>query len=137
MILDTSALAAIFFGEAEAIPFIQLIHRTHLNRISAATFVELFMMIESQLGADASRQCDAFLRRADVLIEPVTTEQSFIARQAFLDYGKGRHPAGLNFGDCFAFALARITGEPLLFKGADFAKTDIRAAVPDQDPAAG
>jgi ribonuclease VapC len=137
MILDTSALAAIFFGEAEAGPFIETIHRSDLNRISAATFVELFMVIESQLGADASRQCDTFLRRADVLIMPVSTEQAFIARQAFLDYGKGRHPAGLNFGDCFAYALARVTGEPLLFKGADFAKTDIQAAVRIQDPATG
>lgn len=137
MILDTSALGAIFFAEAEADRFLRIIHDSSLNRISAANFVELFMVIESQLGADASRQCDTFLRRADVLIEPVTAEQAFTARQAFLDFGKGRHPAGLNFGDCFAYALARVTGEPLLFKGADFLKTDIQTADPYQDPAAG
>ncbi|MFZ0633105.1 MAG: type II toxin-antitoxin system VapC family toxin [Acidobacteriaceae bacterium] len=128
MILDTSALVTIFFGEAEASHFIEMVHRSDLNRISAANFVELFMVIEDQLGADASRQCDTFLRRAEILIEPVTTEQAFIAKQAFLDFGKGRHPAGLNFGDCFAYALARVTGEPLLFKGNDFAKTDVQAA---------
>ena len=75
-----------------------------------------------------ARQADAFLRRADVVVEPVTIEQGDLARQAFLDFGKGRHKAGLNFGDCFAYALARATGEALLFKGDDFALTDIRRA---------
>ena len=74
------------------------------------------------------RQADAFLRRAGVVVEPVTIEQGDLARQAFLDFGKGRHKAGLNFGDCFAYALARATGEALLFKGDDFALTDIHRA---------
>ena len=69
-----------------------------------------------------------FFRRASIIIEPVTVEQAHLARQAFVDFGKGRHPAALNFGDCFAYALAKITGEPLLFKGEDFRKTDITAA---------
>jgi ribonuclease VapC len=69
-----------------------------------------------------------FLRRAEIAIEVVTVEQAHLARQAFLDFGKGRHPAQLNFGDCFAYALAKATGEPLLFKGMDFSKTDIRTA---------
>jgi ribonuclease VapC len=86
------------------------------------------MVIESQIGPEGSRQCDVFLRRAEISIEPVTVEQAQFARQAFLDFGKGRHPAGLNFGDCFAYALAKATGEPLLFKGEDFAKTDIVGA---------
>ena len=86
-------------------------------------------MIEGQIGPDAGRQCDAFFRRAEIVIEPVTVEQAHLARQAFLDFGKGRHAAGLNFGDCFAYALAKITGEALLFKGEDFKKTDITPAL--------
>ena len=128
MILDTAALAAIFFREPEAARYIQMIHDADRCRISAANFVELSMVIESQIGPEGSRQCDVFLRRAEISIEPVTVEQAQFARQAFLDFGKGRHPAGLNFGDCFAYALAKATGEPLLFKGEDFAKTDIVGA---------
>jgi ribonuclease VapC len=128
MILDTSAAAAILFGEPEALHYIQLVHDAHRCLMSVANFVELSMVIEGQIGADAGRQCDMFLRRAGIVIEPVTVEQGQLARQAFLDFGKGRHPAGLNFGDCFAYALAKVTGEPLLFKGEDFSKTDIQAA---------
>jgi ribonuclease VapC len=97
--------------------------------MSAANFLELSIAIEGQIGPDASRQCDIFFRRAGILIEPVTVEQAYLARQAFLDFGKGRHAAGLNFGDCFCYALAKITGEPLLFKGEDFKKTDIPSAL--------
>jgi ribonuclease VapC len=128
MILDTSALAAIFFGEPEADRFTQLIHDAERCLISVANFVELCMVIEGQIGPDAGRQCDVFFRRAGILIEPLTVEQGHLARQAFLDFGKGRHPAGLNFGDCFAYALAKTTGEALLYKGQDFSKTDIRTA---------
>lgn len=128
MILDTSVLAAVFFGEAESDRYIQIIHDADLCRLSAASFVELAMVIEGQLGPEAGRQLDMFLRRAEIVIEPVTVEQALLARQAFLDFGKGRHPAGLNFGDCFAYALAKITGESLLFKGDDFRKTDIPSA---------
>ena len=129
MILDTSALAAILFGEPEAARYTQLIHDTDRCLISAANFVELAIVIEGQVGPDAGRQCDVFFRRAGILVEPVTVEQAHLARQAFLDFGKGRHAAGLNFGDCFAYALAKVSGEPLLFKGQDFSKTDIKAAV--------
>jgi ribonuclease VapC len=129
MILDTSALAAILFGEPEAARYTQLIHDTDHCLISAANFVELAIVIEGQIGPDAGRQCDIFFRRAGILVEPVTVEQAHLARQAFLDFGKGRHAAGLNFGDCFAYALAKVTGEPLLFKGQDFSKTDVKAAV--------
>ncbi|HXM43909.1 MAG TPA: type II toxin-antitoxin system VapC family toxin [Bryobacteraceae bacterium] len=86
-------------------------------------------MVEGQIGPEAGRQCDVFFRRAEIVIEPVTVEHAHLARQAFLDFGKGRHPARLNFGDCFAYALAKATGEPLLFKGEDFSKTDVKAAV--------
>ena len=129
MILDTSALAAIFFAEPEAVQFTQLIHDAPHCRISAANFVELAIVIEGQIGPDAGRQCDTFLRRAGVVIEPVTLDQAHLARQAFLDFGKRRHPAGLNFGDCFAYALAKTAAEPLLFKGEDFRKTDIVSAL--------
>ena len=128
MILDTSALAAIFFGEPESAQFTRRIHEADSCLMSAGNFLELSIVIESQIGHEASRQCDTFFRRAGIVIEPVTVEQAHLARQAFLDFGKGRHPAGLNFGDCFAYALAKITGEPLLFKGEDFKKTDITAA---------
>ena len=128
MILDTSALAAVLFGEPEAALFAQLIHDADCCSISAANFVELSIVIEAQIGPNASRQCDIFFRRAGIIIEPVTAEQAHLARQAFLDFGKGRHPAGLNFGDCFSYALAKTTGEPLLFKGEDFKRTDISSA---------
>jgi ribonuclease VapC len=128
MIVDTSALAAILFGEPDAACYAQLIHDADRCVISVANFVELSIVIEAQLGPDAGRQCDVFFRRAGIIIEPLTIEHGHLARQAFLDFGKGRHPAGLNFGDCFAYALAKATGEPLLFKGQDFSKTDIKAA---------
>ncbi len=128
MILDTSALSAIFFGEPESEHYVQMIHDADRCSISAANFVELSMVIEGQLGPEAGRQLDTFFRRAEIVIEVVTVEQAHLARQAFLDFGKGRHPAQLNFGDCFAYALARATGEPLLFKGKDFSKTDIQRA---------
>ncbi|HEY6522056.1 MAG TPA: type II toxin-antitoxin system VapC family toxin [Roseiarcus sp.] len=129
MILDTPALVAILYGEPEARDFVERIRAADVvSKISVATQVELSMVVESQLGPDGSRQADAFIRRAGVTVEPVTFEHGELARQAFLDFGKGRHRAGLNFGDCFAYALSRATGEALLFKGHDFALTDIRRA---------
>jgi ribonuclease VapC len=128
VIVDTSALVAILYGEPEGSRFTQLIHDAAVCRISVATFVELSMVVEGQLGPDAARQSDAFLRRAGVVIEPLTVEQGHLARQAFLDYGKGRHKAALNFGDLFAYALSKATGEPLLFKGDDFGRTDVVTA---------
>ena len=125
MILDTSALAAIFFGEPEAARFTQLIHDAERCFISAANFVELSIVLETQAGTAAIRQCEVFFRSAGVVIEPVTVDQAYLAAQAFHDFGKGRHPAGLNFGDCFAYALAKVLREPLLFKGDDFRKTDL------------
>ena len=129
MILDTSALAAIMFGEPEADLYIQVIHGADRCLISAGNFLELAMVVEGQIGLEAGRHCDTFFRRAGIIIEPFTVEQAHLARQAFQDFGKGRHPAGLNFGDCFAYALAKVTGEPLLFKGEDFNKTDIVSAL--------
>jgi ribonuclease VapC len=129
MILDTSALVAILFREPEAELFTRLIHSTAHNRISAGTCLELAVVLERQAGLEADRQREMFFRRAGIAVEAFTEDQLLIARQAFHDFGKGRHPAGLNFGDCFAYALARYMGEPLLFKGDDFRKTDIVPAL--------
>ncbi len=129
MIVDTSAMVAILYREPEASAFVQLIHDAGDIRISVANYVELSIVVENQLGPNGLRQADAFLRRAGIIIEPVTAEQGELARQAFLDFGKGRHKAGLNFGDCFAYALAKATGEALLFKGNDFSQTDIEPAL--------
>ncbi len=87
------------------------------------------MVVESQLGSEAMQQTQAFFRRAAIAIEPVTVDHGELARQAFLDFGRGRNKAGLNFGDCFSYALAKATGEPLLFKGNDFSQTGIEAAL--------
>ena len=129
MILDTSALIAVLFREPEAALYTQLIHDANRCAISGGTFLELSIVIERQGAPETYRQCDMFFRRAGIVIEPFTVEQAHVARQAFHDFGKGRHPAGLNFGDCFAYALAKVTGEPLLFKGEDFKKTDIVSAL--------
>jgi ribonuclease VapC len=128
MIVDTSAIIAILFNEDDAEIYAQAIARADSARISAATFVETAIVVEAQTRSNGGRQLDAFIRRAGIAIEPVTEEQAHIARQAFLDFGKGRHYAGLNYGDCFSYALSKATREPLLFKGKDFAKTDLTAA---------
>lgn len=125
MIVDTSALVAILYREPEAESFIRIIHDAHICRISVANHVELSMVVESQLGPEGMRQAETFIRRAGIVIEPVTLDHGDLARQAFLDFGKGRHKAGLNFGDCFAYALAKASAEPLLFKGNDFGLTDV------------
>jgi ribonuclease VapC len=128
VIIDTSAMVAILYREPEATAFTRLIHYAEICRISVASYIELSMVIERQLGAEGMRQADAFVRRAGIVIEPVAVDHGDLARQAFLDFGKGRHKAELNFGDCFSYALAKAKDEPLLFKGNDFSLTDIRAA---------
>jgi len=128
MIIDTSAIIAILFDEDDARIYAEAITKADSCRISAATFVEIAIVVEAQTKNSGSRQLDAFFRRAGIAIEPVTEEQAHIARQAFIDFGKDRHPAGLNYGDCFSYALSRVTREPLLFKVKDFAKTDLIAA---------
>lgn len=128
MIVDTSAVLAILFGEPDAQRYEKAIAAAAGARIAAANFVEAAVVVDLQTSAAGSRHFDAFVRRSGLTIEPMTVEQAHLARQAYFDYGKGRHPAGLNFGDCFAYALAKATGEPLLFKGSDFSKTDVTAA---------
>lgn len=128
MIIDTSAMVAILYREPEAAAFTRLILDADICRISVASYVELSIVMERQLGPGGMRQAEAFLRRAGITIEPVTVDHGEMARQAFLDFGKGRHKAALNFGDCFSYALAKATGEPLLFKGHDFGQTDMKPA---------
>jgi ribonuclease VapC len=129
VIVDTSALLAVLFGEKDAENYARAISEADVCRISAATFVEVSVVVESQTGDAGSRQWDSFLRTAGISIEPVTEEHAYAARQAWSDFGKGRHPAGLNFGDCFSYALAKVSGEPLLFKGQDFRRTGITAVL--------
>lgn len=134
MIVDTSALVAILFDESDAHAYARAIAGAETSRLSAASFVETAIVVEAQAKNGARGQVDALIRRAGIIVEPVTEEQAHIARQAYTDFGKGRHPAGLNFGDCFAYALAKLTAEPLLFKGEDFSKTDITPALPPTTP---
>jgi ribonuclease VapC len=129
MIVDSSAILAILFDESDAEAYARAIAGADVRRISAANYVEVAIVVEAQTREGGSRQFDAFFRRAGLVIEPVTEDQAHIARQAYADFGKGRHRAGLNFGDCFAYALAKAKDETLLFKGEDFKKTDINAAI--------
>lgn len=124
MIIDTSALLAILYGEEDAERFVRAIATAPVCRISAANFLEAAINIDSRGGAEASRQLDFFIRQTGIEVADVTAAQAQIARQAYQDFGKGRHKAGLNLGDCFAYELARETGESLLFKGNDFIYTD-------------
>lgn len=127
MIVDTSAILAILLQEADAHQYAEAIHSAETCRMSAANFLGAAINLDSRLGPAAGRQLDTFLERTQIAIEPVTVEQACIARQAYLDFGKGYHPSGLNFGDVFAFALSKDTRQPLLFKGNDFSQTDIEA----------
>ena len=130
MILDASAVIAILRDEPEAARFAQAIQDAGRRRISAVNYVEAAAVIDGSRDPVASRRFDDLLREAGVTVEPVTQVQAKIARDAYRDFGKGSgHPARLNFGDCFAYALARAMGEPLLFKGGDFPHTDIASAL--------
>lgn len=129
MIVDTSAILAILFEENDAELYARALTQADSCRMSAANFVEAAIVVDAQTKDKGSRQFDAFFRRAGIAIEPVSEEQAHVARQAYADFWKGRHPAGLDFGNCFAYALAKVTGEPLLFKGKDFAKTDVVSAL--------
>jgi ribonuclease VapC len=125
MVIDSSALLAILFGEREKRRFNKLIEAHAVRLMSAASYLESAIIIDDRLGYEGARDFKLFLAEADVVIEPVTLEQAEAARDAYRRFGKGNHAAALNFGDCFAYALAKATGEPLLFKGNDFSQTDI------------
>ena len=128
MIIDSSAILAILFEEPDAERFEAAIANAWPRRMSAVALLEATMVVKGRGGAAAGNDLDAFLERARVEFVPVTPEHVNVARQAWRRFGKGNHPAALNFGDCFAYALAAVSGEPLLFKGDDFALTDIEAA---------
>ena len=125
MVIDTSALAAIFFDEPERPIFLSAITAAGSRLISAATILETGIVLEGRRGEAAGREFDLFVVRANLQIVPVDSEQADLARSAWRRYGKGRHAAALNFGDCFSYALAKLSGEPLLAKESDFGLTDI------------
>jgi ribonuclease VapC len=127
MVIDTSVLIALLHVEPEAARLAVAIETDATRLISAATVVEAGLVIESRYGSVGGRELDLLMARASLSIEAFTAEQAEIAREAWRRFGKGRHAAGLNFGDCFSYALAKATGEPLLFKGNDFTHTDITA----------
>ncbi len=129
MIVDTSAIIAILRGERDADRYGHALARAVEPLISAATYVETAIVVDSNRDPVLSGRLDDLLAVTRVKVEPVTQRHAEIARQAYRDFGKGSdHPAGLNFGDCFAYALARATGKPLLYKGEDFARTDVEPA---------
>lgn len=129
MILDTSAIMAILQQEPEAPRLTAALADTMGHAISAATLVELCLVAEGRGGAAAWAEVEALLAGAGIDVVPFTADQARLAQEGWRRFGKGRHPAGLNLGDCFAYALARSRGEPLLFKGGDFSRTDVKAAV--------
>ena len=127
MVIDTSALVAILQDEPERGAFTVAIEAADRRAMSVVSFVETSMVVDSRHGADGVRALDLLVAKAGIELVAVDTAQAHAARVAFRVYGKRRHPAGLNFGDCFPYALAKTLGEPLLFKGADFPLTDIAA----------
>ncbi len=130
MVIDTSALLAILFQEPEAERFARAIAHSARRLLSAATLLETGIVLQARHGDEGARDLDLLVLKLGVEIAPVTERQVGIARRAYRRYGKGQHnPAGLNFGDCFAYALAKDAGEPLLFKGVDFSRTDVAPAV--------
>jgi len=129
MIVDTSALVAILRHETERMVFAKTLNDANSLFMSAGAYLELSIVIDSRRDPVLSREIDEVIARFNIQIEPVTAEQAKIARQAYRDYGRGSgHPANLNFGDCFTYALARDKREPLLYKGDDFVHTDLRSA---------
>lgn len=126
MVIDTSALVAIFFNESEREVFLDAITAAESRLISAVTIFETGIVLESRQGEAMGREFDLFVIRAGLQIVPVDADQSELARAAWRRYGKGRHRAALNMCDCFTYALCKFSGDPLLAKGADFALTDIQ-----------
>jgi ribonuclease VapC len=130
VIIDTSALIAILRAEPDAGEMARAIEHAQIRRISAANWLETAVVIDASRDPVASRRFDELVQTAELHVEPVTGDQARVARDAYRDFGKGSgHKAGLNFGDCFAYALAKSTGEDLLFKGNDFGHTDITSAL--------
>jgi len=129
VILDTSAVIAVLQNEPLAPELVAVLQNAPIKRMSAANLVEAGIILQARYGDHGERELDLFVQRANLEIVPVTQEHAEYARSAYRRFGRGRHAAGLNFGDCFAYALARALDEPLLFVGEDFAQTDVRAAL--------
>ncbi len=131
MIVDTSAIVALLRGEADGAIYEDALATASTVRMSAATLVETGVVIDSARDPVISRRLDELLTLVEAVVEPFTPEQANVARAAYRDFGRGSgHPAHLNLGDCFSYALARTTGEALLFKGDDFGHTDVESALP-------
>jgi ribonuclease VapC len=128
VIVDTSVIIAILKEEHDADTIADILARTEVRRMSAVSYVEAGVVVDGNQDPVLSRRFDDLLRDVEIAVEPVTMNQARIAREAYRDFGKGRHRAGLNLGDCFAYALAKEKREPLLFKGDDFCHTDIEPA---------
>jgi ribonuclease VapC len=129
MVIDTSALIAILFGEPEAISFSRAIADESRKLISAFNALETGIVVEAKKGEAGGRELDLLLHRSQIEIVAMNADQAELARAAWRKYGKGNHPAGLNVGDCCAYALAKYSGEPLLYRGNDFSQTDIQPAI--------
>jgi ribonuclease VapC len=129
MVIDTSALVAMLNDEPEAERIETAVEADPVRLMSAASYVETAIVIDTRFGEPGGRELDLWLHRAAVDLVSVDSDQADAARVAYRMYGKGRHRAGLNYGDCFSYALAKVSGQPLLFKGDDFARTDIRAVL--------
>jgi ribonuclease VapC len=130
MIVDSSALIAMLTNEEDGETLSQVLDGPGAVRMSAASYLETSIVIDAHRDTVLSARLDEMILDSEIVIEPVTVEQARIARQAYRDYGKGSgHPANLNFGDCFSYALAREKREPILFKGDDFLHTDLRSAL--------
>jgi len=127
VIVDTSAVLAVLFDEPDADHYARALARADRCRMSVANFLEAALVVESRAGTAGGHELDRLAQRTPIEMEPVTLEHAQSARRAWRRFGKGNHPAGLNFGDCFAYALSETSGEPLLFKGDDFSKTDLQA----------
>lgn len=125
MVIDTSALLAILQNEPERRKLNEAIEAAATRYLSTASFLESSMIVESRYGADGVRDLDLLIAKAKVSLVPVDEDQAYLARQGFQKYGTGRHPAGLDYGNCFSYALARSLEQPLLFKGNDFSQTDV------------
>lgn len=134
MVVDTSGLLAILLDEPDRRSFNEAIEAADSRSMSVATLLEVSIVIESRFGADGLRDLDTFIERAAIELVAVDLEQANVARRAFSRFGKGRHPAGLNYGDCFAYALATVRGEPLLYKGEDFSQTDVARVTAPPEP---
>ena len=127
MVIDTSALIAILLHEPEGAPLARAIAAAPRRLLSALSLLEAGIVIEAKKGEEGARQLDLLIHRAGIEVVAMNGEQAELARTAWRRYGKGRHPAGLNLGDCCAYALSRHSGEPLLFRGEDFPHTDVTA----------